>query len=110
MGRFTGKSVVITGGSSGIELAAARRVVDEGGRVLITGSNSARLDAIQAENPAIAVLENDASRPEAAEALATEVRRLLGTVDAAFLNAGWARASRSGILRPRCTGRSWTST
>ena len=36
MGRYDGKNVVITGGSSGLGLAAARHLVDEGARVLVT--------------------------------------------------------------------------
>ncbi len=40
-GRFDGKFVLITGGSSGIGLAAARRIVAEGGTVFITGRTRA---------------------------------------------------------------------
>jgi len=100
MGRFTDKAVVITGGSSGIGLATARRVVDEGGRVLVTGSNPARLAAVRAAHGAIAVLENDASHPEAADALAAEARRLFGEIDAAFLNAGVGTAVPLGHVTP----------
>ncbi|MFB3075416.1 MAG: SDR family NAD(P)-dependent oxidoreductase, partial [Candidatus Methylomirabilales bacterium] len=38
-GRFAGKNVLITGGSGGIGKATAERIVAEGGRVLITGTN-----------------------------------------------------------------------
>jgi len=98
--RFTDKAVVITGGSSGIGLAAARRIVEEGGRVLITGSDPARLEAVRAENPALAVLENDASQAEAADALAAEARRLFGQIDAAFLNAGVGAGAPLGHVTP----------
>jgi NAD(P)-dependent dehydrogenase (short-subunit alcohol dehydrogenase family) len=100
VGRFTNKAVVITGGSSGIGLATARRVVEEGGRVLVTGSDPARLEAVRAEMPTIAVLENDASRPESADALAAEARRLFGEIDAAFLNAGVGTGAPLGQLTP----------
>jgi NAD(P)-dependent dehydrogenase (short-subunit alcohol dehydrogenase family) len=100
MDRFIDKAVVITGGSSGIGLAAARRILNEGGRVLITGSDPARLDAVRAENPALAVLQNDASQPEAAEALAAEARRLFGSIDAVFLNAGVGIGAPLGHLTP----------
>ena len=88
MQRFRDKSVVITGGSSGIGLAAAQRIMEEGGSVLITGSNRERLDSVAAQLPGVHVLQNDASRPEAAEALAQEAARLFGKVDGLFLNAG----------------------
>lgn len=88
MSRFADKTVVITGGSSGIGLAAARRIIEDGGRVLITGSNAARLETVRSEHPAMAILQNDAADPAAAEALADEARRLFGEIDAAFLNAG----------------------
>ena len=37
MGRFSGKKIVITGASSGIGLAGAMRIIDEGGEVMPTG-------------------------------------------------------------------------
>lgn len=43
MGRYEGKKIVITGGSSGLGLATARLLVDEGARVLITGRTQATL-------------------------------------------------------------------
>lgn len=100
MSRFSGKSIVITGGSSGIGLAAAKRIVDEGGSVLITGSNSDRLEAVRNEVPGAHVLVNDAASPEAAETLAREATRLFGTIDAAFLNAGVGAGVPLGMITP----------
>jgi NAD(P)-dependent dehydrogenase (short-subunit alcohol dehydrogenase family) len=42
--RFDGKVAVITGGSSGIGLAAAQRFVAKGGYVFITGRRQSELD------------------------------------------------------------------
>jgi len=100
MGRFEGKSVVITGGSSGIGLAAARRIVEEGGSVLITGSNADRLERAREQLPAVHILVNDASKPEAGQALADEAERLFGTIDAVFLNAGVGAGAPLGHLTP----------
>ena len=52
MGRFSGKRILITGGSSGIGLAGARRIVAEGGQVAVTGLNPRRLAAATAALPA----------------------------------------------------------
>jgi len=43
MGRFHGKRVLITGGTSGMGLAGALRIVKEGGQVAITGLSEERL-------------------------------------------------------------------
>ncbi|MFD9030772.1 SDR family NAD(P)-dependent oxidoreductase [Streptomyces sp. NPDC059567] len=45
MNRFTGKTVLITGGTSGMGLATARRLLTEGAHVIITGRTRARVDS-----------------------------------------------------------------
>jgi len=88
---FKNKKILITGGTSGIGLATAKRLVEEGGQVLVTGTNPARIEAANALD-GITALKNDAGDAAAADALAAAVKSELGgQLDAAFLNAGFGR-------------------
>ena len=49
MDRYKGKTVVITGGTSGIGLATAKPIVGEGARVMVTGRTAATIESAQAE-------------------------------------------------------------
>lgn len=49
MGVVDGKTALVTGGTSGIGLAAARRLADEGAHVFITGRSQQRLDEAVAQ-------------------------------------------------------------
>jgi NAD(P)-dependent dehydrogenase (short-subunit alcohol dehydrogenase family) len=89
MGRFDGKTVVVTGGSSGLGLAAAQFLVDNGARVLVTGRHEDTLaDAARRLGPTgIAVRSDTGSLPDI-DALAERVATEFGSVDALVVNAG----------------------
>lgn len=89
MSRFSDKRILITGGTSGMGLAGARRIVAEGGKVLLTGLNEERLQSAKQEflNKAV-VFKNDAADPTAT-ALAEAVSDF-GPLDGLWLNAAFA--------------------
>lgn len=91
MSRFRDKLVLVTGGTSGIGLATAKRVQAEGGEVIVTGSRQSGLETAKAELPDATLLQNDAANPAAAETLAEAVRSAGRPLNAAFLNAGFGR-------------------
>jgi NAD(P)-dependent dehydrogenase (short-subunit alcohol dehydrogenase family) len=92
MSRFAHKNLLVTGGTSGIGLATARRLADEGARVIVTGSRLASLEAARAVlGDRAHYLHNDAADPAAARALAKEVEDLAPRLDGAFFNAGFGR-------------------
>jgi len=92
MNRFEGKTLLITGGTSGIGLATAERLVREGARVIVTGSRAASLDkakAVLGEGAHYVI--NDAGDAAAAGALAQAVKAVTPALDGAFFNAGFGR-------------------
>ncbi|GAA1760416.1 SDR family NAD(P)-dependent oxidoreductase [Agromyces humatus] len=90
MGQLDGKTSVITGGSSGIGLATAVRLADEGAYVFVTGRRAAELEAAVATigaDRATAVV-GDVSRPEDLDRLYDAVRARGRGVDVLVANAG----------------------
>ena len=92
MKRFEGKNVLVTGGNSGIGLAAAAAFAKEGARVMFTGRDQATLDkaAAQLGGDAVAV-RNDAGSVADGIHLARLIQQKGMLLDAVFINAGVAR-------------------
>ena len=92
MKRLEGKVAVVTGGSSGIGLATARRFQEEGAKVAISGRNRKTLDeAVKSIGNGIVALQADVSKLEDIDKLYAEVSKKLGKIDVLFVNAGVAK-------------------
>jgi NAD(P)-dependent dehydrogenase (short-subunit alcohol dehydrogenase family) len=87
--RFNGKTVLITGGSSGIGFAVANRIVEEGGRVVITGRNQKALESAAKSLGGKALsFSSDASLVSDIDNLFAFIKKDVGTIDGLFANAG----------------------
>lgn len=87
MNRFSNKVAVITGGSSGVGLATAQRLVEEGAAVYVTGRRQQELEAAAAQVGAIAV-QGDVSNPADLDRLYDTVRGDGRRIDVLVANAG----------------------
>ena len=90
--RYQGKTVVITGGTSGIGLTTAQHLLGEGARVLVTGRSKDALDATREQlGDRAVVVGSDVSSAADRDALAERVRTEFGSLDVLFANAGITR-------------------
>ncbi|MER9585496.1 SDR family oxidoreductase [Mesorhizobium sp. M0047] len=89
MPRLRNKATLITGGTSGIGLATARRFLEEGARVAITGTNEGRLDeARKTLGDNVLIIAADAGSVAAQDDIARQLGAAFGKLDAVFVNAG----------------------
>lgn len=85
---LTGKTALVTGGSTGIGLETARLLADRGATVFITGRNVDRLTEAAGQIPGLKTLSNDAGDPAAIDTLAAWIKEEAGGLDILVLNAG----------------------
>ena len=89
--KLSGKTALITGGSSGIGLATARLFLEHGARVAITGRDEATLtEARKALGNDVLALRSDAGRVADIEQLMAELKDRWGQLDVLFVNAAVA--------------------
>lgn len=89
MGRLEDKVVAVTGATSGIGLAAAKRFAREGARLFITGRRQTELDAAVREVGGETIgVRGDVSNLADLDRLYDLVRREAGVIDVLFANAG----------------------
>jgi NAD(P)-dependent dehydrogenase (short-subunit alcohol dehydrogenase family) len=90
MSKLNGKIAVITGGSSGIGLAAAKRFVEEGAYVFITGRRAAELEKAKAAiGRNVSIVQGDVASLEDLDRLYAQVKAEKGAVDIIVASAGF---------------------
>ena len=89
MGQLDGKTALITGATSGIGLATARRFADEGAHVFVTGRRQGQLDeALASIGPAATGIRGDVSDPADLDRVFEAITAHGAGLDVLFANAG----------------------
>jgi len=97
--KLDGKIAVITGGNSGIGLATARRFVDEGAYVFITGRRQAELDAaVKDIGKNVTAVQGDVAKRGDLDRLYATVKEEKGRLDVLFANAGTGEFASLGDI------------
>jgi NAD(P)-dependent dehydrogenase (short-subunit alcohol dehydrogenase family) len=100
MSKLDGKVALITGGTSGIGLATAKRLVEDGAYVFITGRRESELDAaVEQIGRNITAVAGDVSQLADLDHLFATVRERKGRLDILFANAGIAEGTPLGAIR-----------
>jgi NAD(P)-dependent dehydrogenase (short-subunit alcohol dehydrogenase family) len=99
MGKLEGKISLVTGGNSGIGLATAKRFVNEGAYVFITGRREPELaQAVKEIGRNVTGVQGDVANLADLDRLFAQIKREKGKLDIVFANAGGARFAALGKI------------
>ena len=99
MGKLDGKIALISGGSSGIGLATAKRFFEEGAYTFITGRREAELSAAAKDiGKNIRALQDDVSKLDDLDRIFSAIKNDKGRLDIVFANAGVAKYAALGEI------------
>ena len=92
MKKLEGKIAVVTGGNSGIGLATAKLLRQEGAKVAISGRDQDTLSSAKKEiGGETLAIRSDVSKPGDLDAFFSKVAEAFGKIDVLFANAGIAK-------------------
>lgn len=93
---YNNQKVLITGGSSGIGLALAKKFMDNNNTVIITGRNLSKLENVQKEFPNIHIFQSDVSDDAEVRILADDIQEKFDGIDILINNAGVMNLADAG--------------
>lgn len=97
--KHSGKIALVTGGSSGLGLATAQRLVQEGATLYIVGRRQAELDAAVAQiGHGVTAIRGDIANQEDLDRVFEAVRAKHGRLDILFANAGGGEFAPLGAI------------
>lgn len=92
MSKLEGKVAIITGATSGIGLETAKLFLKEGAKVVLTGRNEEKLEAVKSDlSGEYLLVKSEASSVADSKALIAKTVDTFGKIDVLFLNAGVLR-------------------
>jgi NAD(P)-dependent dehydrogenase (short-subunit alcohol dehydrogenase family) len=101
MSKLSGKVAVITGGSSGIGLAAAKKFVEEGAYVFITGRRQSELDNAKAAiGRNVSIVQGDVANLADLDRLYQTVKAEKGVLDIVVASAGYVERMLTEEVTP----------
>jgi uncharacterized oxidoreductase len=89
--QLTGNTILLTGGSSGIGLALAARLIQAGNQVIVTGRRSNLLDQLREKLPAVITMPSDVGNAAERRSLAETVIKRFPSLNVLINNAGIQR-------------------
>ena len=85
--KLKGRTILITGGTAGIGLEAAKQFLTNGAKVIITGRDQSKLDKAKKLYPALIAIKSDVANAGDAQVLFNQIKDL-GGIDILYNNAG----------------------
>jgi uncharacterized oxidoreductase len=89
--KLEGRTILITGGTSGIGLELAKQLFARRNTVIITGRNQRKLEEVKSALPGVHIIQSDASKPQEIQSLRLRVEAEFPACDTLINNAGIMR-------------------